>query len=83
VLRVDCETGATCRFGLSGYRFGEPVFVGRPGALAEDDGVLLTTGSSERASVLAVLDAATLQPHALVHAEVPIPLGFHGSFARS
>jgi len=83
VLRVDCETGATCRFGLSGYRFGEPVFVGRPGALAEDDGVLLTTGSSERACVLAVLDAATLQPHALVHAEVPIPLGFHGSFARS
>jgi beta,beta-carotene 9',10'-dioxygenase len=66
------------------FGFGEPVFVARPGAQREDDGILLTVGahSSENRSALAILDAATLD--VLAWAEVPlaIPLGFHGSFFR-
>jgi carotenoid cleavage dioxygenase-like enzyme len=63
---------------------GEPVFVGRPGAEPEDDGVLLSVvldGRSER-SFLLVLDASSLEE--LARAEVPhhIPFGFHGQFAR-
>jgi carotenoid cleavage dioxygenase-like enzyme len=63
---------------------GEPVFVARPGAEDEDDGVLLSVvldGRSER-SFLLVLDAASLAE--LARAEVPhhIPFGFHGQFAR-
>jgi carotenoid cleavage dioxygenase-like enzyme len=82
VVRIDCDTGTVAHWGLAEYAFGEPVFSGRPGATEEDDGVLLTVGSSDRRSALAVLDARTLQPHALIHADLPIPLGFHGSFGR-
>jgi beta,beta-carotene 9',10'-dioxygenase len=83
VVRFDSATGKALTFGVRGYRFGEPVFVARPGAAEEDDGVLLTTGSTERSSMLAVLDARSLEPRALARADLPIPLGFHGSFARA
>jgi carotenoid cleavage dioxygenase-like enzyme len=72
------------RFQEPGWLFGEPVFVARPGATAEDDGVLLTVGThNERAvSALLVLDAASLDVHAWAEIPAPIPLGFHGSFFR-
>jgi carotenoid cleavage dioxygenase-like enzyme len=61
------------------------VFVARPGATDEDDGVLLSVGASQRreTSALAVIDARSMQ--LLASAEVPsaIPLGFHGSFVRA
>ncbi|MFZ5892025.1 MAG: carotenoid oxygenase family protein [Myxococcota bacterium] len=83
IVAVDCESGAIRHFGAPGYVFGEPVFVPRPGADAEDDGVLLVVGSNGERSQLVVLDAKTLDPHATVHVGVPIPLGFHGSFSRT
>ena len=63
---------------------GEPVFVARPEAEDEDDGVLLSVvldGRTER-SFLLVLDAASLDE--LARAEVPhhIPFGFHGQFVH-
>jgi len=64
---------------------GEPVFVGRPGAREEDDGVLLSVVLDGRrdTSFLLVLDATTLTE--LARAEVPhhIPFSFHGRFAAS
>ncbi|MGC4087392.1 MAG: carotenoid oxygenase family protein [Polyangiaceae bacterium] len=83
VLGIDCQAGTVRRFGVADYTFGEPVFVARPGAEREDDGVLLSVGSNGEASKLAVLDAHTLEPHALLHLDLPIPLGFHGSFSRA
>jgi beta,beta-carotene 9',10'-dioxygenase len=63
---------------------GEPVFVARPDAEAEDDGVLLSVVLDARTerSFLLVLDAGSLEE--LARAEVPhhIPFGFHGQFAR-
>ncbi|MFB6375192.1 MAG: carotenoid oxygenase family protein, partial [Bradymonadaceae bacterium] len=61
---------------------GEPVFVPRAEAEAEDDGVLLSVvldGEAGR-SFLVVLDAATLEE--VGRATVPhhIPLGFHGDY---
>ena len=84
IVKVDLETGGSTSFSDDAHVFGEPVFVSRPRADGEDDGVLLTVGSAQDAesSVLAVIDAKTM---ALVaSAEVPssIPLGFHGSFMR-
>ena len=81
VVGVDLESGVVRHFGIEGHRFGEPVFVGRPGASEEADGVLLSVGSSQTRAALAVLDARTLEPRALAHLESPIPLGFHGSFS--
>jgi carotenoid cleavage dioxygenase-like enzyme len=64
---------------------GEPVFVGRPDATHEDDGVLLSVvlDGGRNTSFLLVLDAADLTE--LARAEVPhhIPFSFHGRFGRS
>jgi beta,beta-carotene 9',10'-dioxygenase len=83
IVKVDVTTGETLTWG-EGYP-GEPVFVGRPGRSAEDDGVLLTVVlEPERgASSMVVLDAATLAE--LARARVPhhVPFGFHGQFART
>lgn len=62
---------------------GEPVFVARPGAEREDEGVLLSVVLGPNGhSFLLVLDAGSLEE--LARAEVPhhIPFGFHGMFER-
>jgi beta,beta-carotene 9',10'-dioxygenase len=81
-IRTDLERGTVRRFGRAGVVFGEPVFVGAPNASAEGDGVVLTVGSSRREArtILAVLDATTLDVLAEASVDVPTPLGFHGSF---
>jgi carotenoid cleavage dioxygenase-like enzyme len=85
ILKVDVHTGASTSFSEPSMIFGEPVFVARPGASDEDDGVLVSVGSRSDVdrSALVVLDARTME--SLARAEVPcaIPLGFHGSFVRS
>lgn len=82
IVRIDYQNGEVRHFGVPGFVFGEPVFVPAPGAREEDEGVLLAVGSNGQASKLAVLDAKSLEAHALVHLDLPIPLGFHGSFSR-
>jgi len=82
IVKNDVETGGTASWVDAAYMFGEPLFVARPAATGEDDGVLLTVGSARDAdaAVLAVIDARTMA--LLARATVPsaIPLGFHGSF---
>jgi carotenoid cleavage dioxygenase-like enzyme len=80
IVRIDAQSGTAQRFAEGDYVFGEPVFVGAPGRSREGDGVLLTVGSGERVSGLFVLDATTLDVLARAEFEVPLPLGFHGSF---
>jgi carotenoid cleavage dioxygenase-like enzyme len=80
IVRIDVQSGTAQRFAEGDYVFGEPVFVGAPGRSREGDGVLLAVGSSERGSGLFVLDATTLDVLARAEFEVPLPLGFHGSF---
>jgi beta,beta-carotene 9',10'-dioxygenase len=85
ILKVDTTDGSAISWSQLGCYPGEPVFVARPEAESEDDGVLLSVvldGAAER-SFLLVLDAANLAE--VAQAEVPhhIPLSFHGQFARS
>ncbi len=85
IVKVDVRTGTSSAFSDGGHIYGEPVFVGRPGGSDEDDGVLLSVGTSKQAdtSALAIIDAMTMT--LVASAEVPnsIPLGFHGSFIRT
>ena len=73
------------RWGPPGSFPSEPAFIPRPGATAEDDGVVLSVvldvGGDEPTSSLVVLDAATFTE--LGRARVPhhIPFGLHGAFA--
>ena len=84
IVALDTERGIAHTWSDDGCFPGEPVFVARPGAEAEDDGVLLSVvlDAARGRSMLVVLDAATLAE--LARAQVPhhIPFGFHGQFAR-
>jgi carotenoid cleavage dioxygenase-like enzyme len=61
----------------------EPLFVARPSASSEDDGVLLvpTLTDDDAASVIGVIDAATMQCLATLQAPQIIPFGFHAAWA--
>jgi carotenoid cleavage dioxygenase-like enzyme len=85
VVAVDLEQGEVRRHRRDGLVFGEPVFVGRPGAAVEGDGVLLTVGTSavEARTELHVLDARTLELVAEAAIPAATPLGFHGAFQRA
>lgn len=60
----------------------EPLFVARPGGIGQDDGVLLvpTLTDTDVASVIAVLDAHSLEPLAMLHAPQVVPFGFHAAW---
>ncbi len=79
---VHVAHGSSSRFAEPGLTWGEPVFVSHPEAHAEDDGILLTLGHHSRRdlSVLAVLDARSLEPRARCEVALSLPLGFHGGF---
>jgi beta,beta-carotene 9',10'-dioxygenase len=85
IVRIDTVDGASLSWSEPACYPGEPVFVARPEAEDEDDGVLLSVvlDAGAQNSFLLVLDARDLSE--LARAEVPhhIPFGFHGQFARS
>jgi beta,beta-carotene 9',10'-dioxygenase len=84
IVKIDTDDGSALTWARPGCSPGEPVFVARPGAEREDDGVLLSVvlDATEGNSFLLELDAATLSE--IARATVPhhIPFGFHGQFAR-
>jgi carotenoid cleavage dioxygenase-like enzyme len=85
IVKVDTTDGDALAWSEPGCYPGEPVFVARPHAEGEDDGVLLSVvlDASAGTSFLLVLDAASLSE--VARAQVPhhIPFGFHGQFARA
>jgi carotenoid cleavage dioxygenase-like enzyme len=85
IVKADVERRETTVWSEPGCFPGEPVFVARPGAEAEDEGVLLSVvlDAGAGSSFLLVLDAATLEELARAEAPHVIPFGFHGQFARA
>ncbi len=84
IVKIDTTDGATLSWSQPGCYPGEPVFVARPEAEQEDDGVLLSVvlDAEEGRSFLLALDAADLSELARAQAPHHIPFGFHGQFAR-
>jgi beta,beta-carotene 9',10'-dioxygenase len=85
VVKVDTAEHTTLSWSQPGCYPGEPVFVARPRAADEDDGVLLSVvlDAGAGTSFLLVLDAGDLSELARAEAPHHIPFGFHGQFARS
>jgi beta,beta-carotene 9',10'-dioxygenase len=85
IVKLDLRSGQATSFAEGDYIFGEPIFVARPGAGAEDEGVILSVGTRQTSdqAALAVLDAQSLNLMALAEIDTAIPLGFHGSFVRN
>lgn len=84
LVKADVKKGESKIWRERGVYPGEPVFVPRPGARREDDGVVLSVvlDGLRRKSGLVILDAKSMQE--IARAEVPhhIPFGFHGLFSR-
>lgn len=85
IFKHDMKTGEKSRFDLGpGRHSGEPYFVPREGASAEDDGYLMSFvyDAARDASELLVLDANDLAADALARVMLParVPYGFHGSW---
>ena len=82
-LRLDLASGERRVWQRPGAVQLEPLFVARPGGTAEDDGVLLvpTLADDDATSVIGVIDAASMQCLATLHAPQVIPFGFHAAWA--
>ena len=82
-VRLDLATGEHRQWRREGAIQLEPLFVSRPGAQAEDDGVLLvpTLADGDAATVIGVIDAASMACLAQLHAPQVIPFGFHAAWA--
>ncbi len=82
LVKVDIQGKHNATWYQSGCFPGEPVFVPRPGASDEDDGVILAVVLDENSasSFLLLLDAQSFQE--LGRAEIPQPIlfGYHGAF---
>jgi carotenoid cleavage dioxygenase-like enzyme len=82
LVKVDVERGTASTWREEGCYPGEPVFVARPQASHEDDGVILSVVLDTRKaeSFLLILDASTFTELARANAPHHIPYGFHGNF---
>jgi carotenoid cleavage dioxygenase-like enzyme len=84
IVKVDVRDGETLAWSEAGCYPGEPVFVARPHAEREDDGVILSVvlDAAGGSSFMLALDARDLSE--LARAQVPhhIPFSFHGQFLR-
>jgi len=85
ILKHDMKTGESWSFDFGpGRHGGEPYFVPKENAKAEDEGYLMTIVYDEKArrSDLVIADAQDLARPALatVHLPIRVPYGFHGNW---
>jgi carotenoid cleavage dioxygenase-like enzyme len=82
LVKVDTRTGESREWWSDGTYLEEPRIVQRPGAEAEDDGIVLAPAidaTGER-SILLVFDATDLSELARAVLPHQLPFGFHGRF---
>lgn len=84
LTKADVETGDVKVWHEAGAACWEPVFTARPGGVAEDDGVVLSTlMQADGRSALLVLDARDWKEVARAVLPYGLPNGFHGCFVPS
>lgn len=82
LVKFDIATQATCFWFEQDCYPGEPVFVGKPGRVLEDDGVILSVvlDAANATSFLLVLDAQSFSEIARAVLPQPVLIGYHGAF---
>jgi len=82
LVKIDVDDGSHLVWDEPNTWAGEPVFVPRVGASAEDDGVVLSVvlDADTGSSFLLMLDAETFEEIARAEAPQRVPFGFHGQF---
>jgi len=86
MIKIDVETRQTQTWQKEGFSVSEPVYVARPHATKEDDGLLLFSAlhhTDERRVLLVILDAASFHQLACTEfiAKGTVTKDFHGVFA--
>lgn len=81
-LRIDLERGDVLTWQRPDAVQLEPQMLARPGSNLEDDGVLLvpTLADGDATTIVAVVDAATMELRAELHLPQVVPFGFHAAF---
>lgn len=84
LIKVDIENKKSFTWYEQGLYPGEPVFITKPNAQKEDDGIILSVAldSAQEKSILLVLDANNFTEIARVLLPHQIPHGFHGNFYK-
>jgi len=82
LVKVDIPSGRDWHWYSPGCYPGEPVFVARPDAVGEDDGVILSIvlDVDRKNSFLLILDAVTFEEIGRATIPQPILFGYHGSY---
>jgi beta,beta-carotene 9',10'-dioxygenase len=80
--RIDLATGDVSHWQRPNAIQLEPLFVARPGASGEEDGVLLvpTLADDDAGTVVAVLDPAAMKCLATLRLPQVVPFGFHAAW---
>jgi carotenoid cleavage dioxygenase-like enzyme len=82
IVKIDLSDGSAGTWNAPHCYPGEPVFVGRPGREAEDDGIIMSVVLDEKkgTSFLLILDAASFKETARAEIPQPVLFGYHGAF---
>lgn len=82
LVKFNIKTSQRVVWSEAGCFAGEPVFIAKPGAIAEDDGVIVSVvlDTNAKRSFLLVLDAVRFKELARCYVPHHIPFGFHGNF---
>jgi carotenoid cleavage dioxygenase-like enzyme len=80
VVKVDVDSGEQLHWRKDDHWPGEPTFIPRPGATAEDDGILLNVILGPESSTLMALDAKTFEVVAEAKIPTHIPYQSHGNW---
>ncbi|CAH1781443.1 unnamed protein product [Owenia fusiformis] len=83
ILKLNVDTKEELRYDPGfGHMPWEPIFIPRPGATVEDDGLLILNGISvpDNTTFVALVDAKTMTETARFHAPTIIPVGIHNRF---
>uniref|UniRef100_A0A3Q2CD48 Beta-carotene oxygenase 2b n=1 Tax=Cyprinodon variegatus TaxID=28743 RepID=A0A3Q2CD48_CYPVA len=86
LLKMDLQRKQMKVWDHPGLYPSEPIFVPRPNATEEDDGVILSvviTPNKDKSTFLLVLDAKTFEELGRAVVPVNIPYGFHGTFSTA
>lgn len=80
LIKVNTETGETSSYGQEGYSCSEPIFVPKPNATKEDEGVLLTLVNNFDCCYLIIVDAENMKELARFVIGQFTAVTFHGSY---
>jgi beta,beta-carotene 9',10'-dioxygenase len=85
IEKVDIQTGTNTSWHEAGCYPGEPIFVGRPGRMGEDDGVILSVvlDANRGSSFLLILNAQSFSEIARAEIPQPVLFGYHGAYFPS